>query len=106
VAQVVLRCQRRPFKVTPGAISRAATPPAALANGRGLPDVSACRGTCKEKYSADAVTPETQSLDANWPLFPQDNRRRIVDTCVEMLPVGKDDFEISFPAWLSALLTT
>ena len=51
-----------------------------------------------QSLNADAVQNEAQSLYANWPHLPQDNRRRIVEALVEKIVVGKDDLEITFSA--------
>ncbi len=51
-----------------------------------------------QNLSADAVTNEAQSLYANWPQLPPDNRRRVVEALVEKIVIGKDDLEITFSA--------
>ena len=45
--------------------------------------------------SAEEVIAEAEALYANWPRLPVENKRRIVESIVEKITIGKDEIDIT-----------
>ena len=45
--------------------------------------------------SAEEVVAEAEALYANWPKLPVENKRRIVESIVEKITIGKDEIDIT-----------